>query len=245
MNISVIIPALNEAPSIARVVEGVVGLVDQVVVVDNGSTDGTGNIARNAGADVVLVKEPGYGRSCLAGIKKASDADIIVFMDGDGADDPTDLNTIIAPILANEADFVIGSRLKGIVERGALTLPQRFGNTLACVLMRLIWRGSFTDLGPFRAIRKDALQRLAMNHKTYGWTVEMQVRALKHGLRSIEIPVRYRRRIGVSKISGTVKGVILAGGFILGVIFYEAVADLFSRRQTRYSVHALGDVGEK
>lgn len=226
-SIAIIIPARNEAEAIGGVVRSVVGKVDAVIVADNGSTDGTGQIALECGAQVVSVPHPGYGRACLAGVARAQDADIVVFMDGDGADDPADLQALVRPILDRDADFVIGSRLGGDVEEGALTLPQQFGNRLACFLMRLIWNGRFTDLGPFRAIRKSALDRLGMEAETYGWTVEMQVRALKAGLAYQETPVRYRRRIGVSKISGTVKGVILAGAHILGVIAREA---LFSSR---------------
>lgn len=168
----------------------------------------------------------GYGRACLAGIRLAGDADIIVFMDGDGADDPADFERILEPIISARADFVIGSRITGEVEAGALTLPQQFGNRLACFLMRLIWRGKFTDLGPFRAIRRGALEGLDMSAKTYGWTVEMQVRALKAELRCEEVSVGYRQRVGISKISGTIKGVVLAGGHILGVIARET----FTRR---------------
>ena len=153
-------------------------------------------------------------------------------MDGDGADDPMDMSAIIAPILNNEADFVVGSRRIGDVEPGALTIPQRFGNALACFLMKVLWNGSFTDLGPFRAIRADALSALSMSALTYGWTVEMQVRALKKGLVCAETPVRYRQRVGVSKISGTVKGVTLAGIHILGVIAREAIVQQRCMRQT-------------
>ena len=230
-SVVIIIPARNEAEAIGGVVRGVIDKVDAVIVADNGSSDGTGQIARDAGAQTVRVPRPGYGRACLAGIERVRDADIIVFMDGDGADDPADLDALVRPILDGRADFVIGSRLGGVVEDGALTLPQQFGNRLACFLMRRIWSGRFTDLGPFRAIRRTALDKLHMEAETYGWTVEMQVRALKAGLVCQETPVRYRRRIGVSKISGTVRGVVLAGTHILGVITRETI---FSRhvRQT-------------
>lgn len=224
MIVRIVIPARNEAPAIARVVESVRKRVDRVIVVDNGSTDGTGDLARAAGAHVVEEPRAGYGRSCLAGIAAADDADVIVFMDGDGADDARDLPALLAPIEADAADFVVGSRLAGgAVEAGALTWPQRAGNALACGLMRRIWAGPFTDLGPFRAIRADALARLSMEAPTYGWTVEMQIRALKVGLACAEVPVRYRRRVGVSKVSGTVKGVALAGTYILGVTAREAL----------------------
>ena len=219
----IIIPALNEEDAIGGVVAGVRDQVDRVIVVDNGSTDQTAERAAEAGAEVVYVAKPGYGRACLAGVAVASDCDLLIFMDGDGADDPTDLPDLIAPVLRGEADLVIGSRALGRTEIGALTLPQRWGNALATCLMRWFWNGPFTDLGPFRAIRRTSYQRLAMQAPTFGWTVEMQVRALKQNLRCTEVPVAYRRRIGVSKISGTIKGVILAGAFILGTIFREAL----------------------
>ena len=219
----IIIPALNEEAAIGGVVEAVRDRADRVIVVDNGSTDQTAERARAAGADIIHVARPGYGRACLAGVAAAADADLIIFMDGDGADDPGDLEALIAPILQGHADFVVGSRLLGKTESGALTLPQRFGNSLATLFMRIFWNGKFTDLGPFRAIRRSAYLGLNMQAPTYGWTVEMQVRALKRGLRYEEIPVSYRRRIGVSKISGTLKGVILAGWYILGTIFKEAI----------------------
>lgn len=219
----IIIPALNEEDAIGGVVAGVRDQVDRVIVVDNGSTDQTAERAAEAGAEVVYVAKPGYGRACLAGVAVASDCDLLIFMDGDGADDPADLPDLIAPVLRGEADLVIGSRALGRTEIGALTLPQRWGNALATCLMRWFWNGPFTDLGPFRAIRRTSYQRLAMQAPTFGWTVEMQVRALKQNLRCTEVPVAYRRRIGVSKISGTIKGVILAGAFILGTIFREAL----------------------
>lgn len=223
--VCVIIPALNEAASIEGAVKAAFTVAERVIVADNGSSDGTGEIAAGAGADVIRVERPGYGRACLAGIEAAADSAIILFMDGDGADHPGDLPALIRPIRDGTADFVIGARTHGGIERGALTPQQRYGNALACFLMRRLWGGAFTDLGPCRAIRKSALDRLAMENETYGWTVEMQVRALKRGIRSIEVPVRYRRRIGKSKISGTVRGVVLAGAHILGVIGREALRD--------------------
>ena len=223
MRTVIIIPALNEEAAIGGVVHSVRHLVDQVIVVDNGSTDETAARAAAAGAVTIHVPQPGYGRACLAGVKTAGDADVIVFMDGDGADDPDDLSSVIDPILKGRADMVIGSRLLGRTERGALTLAQRFGNRLATQLMRWIWGGHFTDLGPFRAITRPAYEALDMQAETFGWTVEMQVRALKQKLRCAEVPATYRRRIGVSKISGTLKGVCLAGWFILGTIFKEAM----------------------
>ena len=221
--VKLVIPARNEEEAIGQVVASVVGQVDAVIVADNGSTDKTADIAREYGALVVSVPEPGYGRACLAAIDTAGDFDILVFMDGDASDDPNDLPFLLAPLLAGDADMVIGSRILGDCDPGALTVQQRFGNTLACWLMKLFWGFRFTDLGPFRAITRSAYDKLDMQAPTFGWTVEMQVRALKHGLRCKEVPVHYRARIGVSKISGTVKGVILAGIYILGTIFKEAV----------------------
>ena len=222
-SVKVVIPALNEEEAIGTVVRSIVEQVTQVIVVDNGSTDNTEQVAQAAGAITVSVPEPGYGRACLAGIKAAGDYDILVFMDGDAADDADDLDALIAPIISGEASFVIGSRLIGNVEKGALTLPQRFGNNLACFLMRVIWKSRFTDLGPFRAIRRDALESLNMQAPTFGWTVEMQARILKQDIVYTEIPVRYRKRIGKSKISGTISGVVLAGWYILSTIFIEAI----------------------
>ena len=221
--IKLIIPALNEEDAIGAVVTSVLSLVDELIIADNGSTDGTANVATAAGATVVHVPVHGYGRACLAAIEAAGECDILVFMDGDASDDPTDLPALLAPILTNNADMVIGSRILGECDPGALTVQQRFGNTLACWLMKVIWGHRFTDLGPFRAIRKTSYDQLNMTAPTFGWTVEMQVRALKLKLRCSEVPVHYRERIGVSKISGTIKGVILAGGYILGTIFWEAL----------------------
>ena len=224
--IKLVIPARNEEGAIGKVVSSVVHQVDAVIVADNGSTDATPDIARAAGAAVVTVPEPGYGRACLAAIKAAGEFDILVFMDGDASDDPEDLPKLLAPILSGNADMVIGSRILGDCDPGSLTVQQRFGNTLACWLMNLFWDHRFTDLGPFRAITRDAYERLNMQAPTFGWTVEMQVRALKQNLKSTEVPVHYRARIGTSKISGTVRGVILAGYYILGTIFWEAAKSL-------------------
>lgn len=228
MRSAIIIPALNEEDAIGEVVRSVIDCADEVIVVDNGSTDRTAECAREAGATIVGARPAGYGRACMAGVAAAETAELLIFMDGDGADDPSDLPALITPILSGRADFVVGSRATGCVEQGALTLPQRWGNALATCLMRLLWGGRFTDLGPFRAIHSSAYRRLNMQAPTYGWTVEMQVRALKAGLRCEEAPVRYRRRVGVSKISGTVKGVILAGAYILGTIARERLSGRFT-----------------
>ena len=224
MKTVVVIPARNEAPALPKVLSAIpTDIVDKVVVADNGSTDGTGEIAIRRGATVVRVEEPGYGRACLAGVDVAGPCDVIVFLDADASDDPSEIPKLLQEI-DNGADLVIGSRVAR-AQKGSLTLPQRFGNGLACFLMRCIWGGPFTDLGPFRAIRRDAYERLAMQAPTFGWTVEMQVRALKQGLKISEVDVAYRPRIGKSKISGTVRGVILAGAYILGTIAREAVRD--------------------
>ena len=222
MKSAIIIPALNEAQIIGSVVSSVVDKVDRVIVVDNGSNDGTGQIAAKAGAHVVYVEKPGYGRACLAGAAACPEAELLVFMDGDGADDPDDFGKLIAPIISDKFDFIVGSRAGGDIERGAMTIPQRFGNKLAAILMKLFWKSPFTDLGPFRAIKRESFDKLALDAQTFGWTVQMQVRALKQGMICGEVNVRYRKRIGKSKISGTVKGVILAGYYIIGTILMEA-----------------------
>jgi len=227
--IKLVIPARNEEGAIGQVVTSVINHVDAVIVADNGSTDATATNAINAGAIVTTISEPGYGRACLAAIKAAGEFDILVFMDGDASDDPNDLPALLDPILTGKSDMVIGSRILGDCDPGALTVQQHFGNTLACWLMKLFWGYRFTDLGPFRAIARDAYDRLDMQALTFGWTVEMQVRALKRGLRCAEVPVHYRARIGVSKISGTVQGVILAGWYILGTIFLEANLSLIAK----------------
>ncbi len=223
--ISVVIPALNEEPAIGKVVGAVPGWVDEVIVADNGSTDRTAEVARAAGARVVHEPERGYGAACLAGIDAADEPDLVVFLDGDFSDRPQEMDRLVDPILAGEADLVIGSRVRGRADRGSLTPPQRFGNWLACRLIQLFWRVRHTDLGPFRAIRAEVLASLGMRDRNYGWTVEMQVKAASRGLRVREVPISYRRRIGRSKVSGTVRGVLGAGTKILGTIFLAALGD--------------------
>ena len=220
-NIVVIIPALNEEQAIGGVVSRIPSFIDRIIVADNGSTDRTSARARAAGAEVVSVPVAGYGRACLAGVAAAEEADILVFLDGDGSDVPEEMDLLLVPILSGDVDMVIGSRAMGVAEAGSLTMTQRFGNRLACVLMKVFWGGRYTDLGPFRAIRRSAYDRLGMTAPTFGWTVEMQVRALKQKLAVADVPVSYKNRIGVSKISGTVRGVIMAGTYILGTIFAE------------------------
>lgn len=224
MNTTLIIPALNEAQAIAPVLRAIPANVTQIIVVDNGSTDDTAAVARSCGATVVHEPVRGYGRACLTGIAQAmkSCPDVIAFMDADGSDDPAELHRIIEPIQSGRADFVIGSRVLGSAEAGALSLPQRYGNALACGLMRWVYGARHTDLGPFRAISTRALHRLAMDDENFGWTIQMQIRARRCGIATIEVPVNYRRRTaGQSKISRTVRGVIGAGSIILSTIFNE------------------------
>ncbi len=222
-HITVIIPALNEEQSIGAVIGSLPSWVDEVIVADNGSSDRTACIARRSGATVVTEPERGYGAACLRGISRARADSLLVFMDADASDDPADMAQLVIPVLSGEADLCIGSRNRGRAERGSLTPQARFGNWLACALMRLRWGSHFTDLGPFRAIRHRDLLSLGMEDRNYGWTVEMQIRALKSGLRCMEVPVAYRRRVGVSKISGTVHGVMGAGTKILTMIARHAI----------------------
>ncbi len=220
MKVAVIIPALDEEASIGQVVSDMSHpSIDQVIVGDNGSTDRTRQVATDAGAQVVTVHERGYGAACAGALELVrQEIDTILFVDGDGSDDPADVPALLAPLERGEADLVIGSRTLGHVEPGALTPQQRFGNWLATRLIRLLFRRRYTDLGPFRAIRRTTLEAINMQDRRYGWTVEMQIRALQIGARVTEVPVTYRKRIGRSKISGTVSGVIKAGWWILFTI---------------------------
>ena len=221
--IKVIIPAFNEAESIGLVVNDIPESVSEVIVVSNGSTDSTEERAAAAGATVLTELRKGYGYACLKGIEylieSGSAPDILVFLDGDYSDYPEQLDEIVAPIISREVDFVVGARVAHLREEGSMTVPQIFGNWLATTLMRWMFGSRFTDLGPFRAIRFSTLQELQMEDKTYGWTVEMQLKALRQKVKYTEIPVKYRNRIGVSKVSGTLKGAIFAGVKILGWIF--------------------------
>ncbi len=222
--IDVVIPALNEERSIGEVVRAIPGWVRRIVVVDNGSRDRTAGVARGAGATVVTEPRRGYGAACLRGLAELDRPDIVVFVDADRSDRPEEMQELIRPILEGRAEMVIGSRARGRAEPGSLTPPQRFGNVLSSFLIRLIWGIDCTDLGPFRAICYDALRQLRMDDLDYGWTVQMQARAAGQRLPIAEVPVSYRRRIGVSKISGTVRGVLGAGTKILGTIGREALA---------------------
>ncbi|WP_224491343.1 glycosyltransferase family 2 protein [Robertkochia flava] len=221
--IKVIIPAYNEERSIGKVITDIPDMVNEVIVVNNGSTDQTSLAAEAAGATVLTEERKGYGYACLRGMEHVEfseeKADIIVFLDGDYSDYPEQLPELTEPILNGSMDMVIGSRVSAHREKGAMTPQQVFGNQLACTLMRWFYDARFTDLGPFRAIRYETLKSLQMEDKTYGWTVEMQLKALKKNVRYTEVPVRYRNRIGVSKVSGTVKGTLMAGYKILGWIF--------------------------
>ena len=217
--ICAVIPALNEAPAIARVVAALrtqTGVIfERVIVVDNGSTDGTGRLAAAAGALVVREERRGYGHACLAGVLAAEMADIVVLLDGDAADDPADLPALLAPLLAGQADLVVGSRTLGSRAAGAMTAQQIWGNRLAAWLMRRLYAVAVTDLGPLRAMRRADLLALEMRELTYGWSVEMMVKAARAGYRYAEVPARYERRIGVSKVGGTVRGSLRAGWCIL------------------------------
>ncbi len=222
-SINVIIPAYNEADSIGLVIAAIPDIVEEVIVVSNNSTDATEANAAAADATVLQEKRKGYGYACLKGMQYISEQsnkpDIIVFLDGDYSDYPSELVRIVQPIIEDNKDFVVGARVKEWREAGSMTFPQIFGNWLATSLMKLFFNSTFTDLGPFRAIKYEKLLQLEMQDKTYGWTVEMQLKALRKNLRYSEIPVHYRNRIGVSKVSGTLKGAIFAGVKILGWIF--------------------------
>ncbi len=219
----VIIPAFNESKSIGMVLADIPGLVNETIVVNNASTDDTETIAKEQGATVLRENRKGYGYSCLKGINylqtKANPNDIIVFLDGDYSDFPDEISMLIAPILESNFDMVIGSRALGVRESGSMLFQQIAGNWLATALIKLFYNAHFTDLGPFRAIQWKALQQIDMKDKTFGWTVEMQVKAAKHKLKFTEVAVNYRRRIGVSKVSGTIYGTIMAGYKIVLTIF--------------------------
>lgn len=222
--IKVIIPAFNEGKSVPLVINDIPAeLVSEIVVVNNASSDATAERAKKAGATVIDEPKRGYGNACLKGIdyvkKSKPKPDIIVFLDADYSDNPDEMEALVRPIIENDVDLVIGSRALGNRERGAMQPQQIFGNWLATRLMKIFFGAEFTDLGPFRAIKFDKLLGIDMQDRTFGWTVEMQVKALKHGFSYTEIPVSYKKRIGVSKISGTLSGTIKAGYKILYTIF--------------------------
>lgn len=220
--IKVIIPAFNEEKAIVNVINEIPKIVSEIIVVDNNSNDKTSEVAKKAGVTVLFESRKGYGYACLKGMDYIKDQnevpDIVVFLDGDYSDYPEELIKIIQPIVEENIDFVIGARVKKLRENGAMTPQQVFGNWLATFLMKLFFKAKFSDLGPFRAIKYQKLVALQMEDKTYGWTVEMQLKALKNKLTYTEIPVKYKNRIGVSKVSGTVKGTIMAGVKIIGWI---------------------------
>lgn len=233
MKTVLIIPALNEERAIGHVLSEVPsGIYSQIIVGDNGSSDRTAEIASEHGARVVYEPRRGYGSACLRAMAAMpSNTEIVVFMDADGGDNPADASLLIEPIASDEVDFVVGSRVRGNAEPGALGPHQRWGNGLATFLIRLRYGFRYTDLGPFRAIRATSLKRIGMADPNYGWTIEMQMKALRHGLRIKEVPVSYRnRRWGASKVSGTVGGSIKAGAKILWTFFWLA---LTSGRQTK------------
>jgi len=219
--ISVIIPAFNEEQALPQVLHDLPrSLIQEIIIVNNASTDSTAKVARSLGCRVVDEPQRGYGQACLRGIGALNpDTDIVVFIDGDHSDHAQEMDKIIEPIIHQGYDFVIGSRTLGQRESGAMTPQALYGNKLACFLMRIFWGASYTDLGPFRAITFKALKQINMVDQDFGWTVEMQIKAHQHGLKYKEVPVSYRRRIGKSKIAGTLKGTIMAGNKILRTIF--------------------------
>lgn len=211
VKISVVIPTLNEAQAIGEVVSAIPkDWVQDIFVVDNGSTDDTAKQATLAGARVILEPRRGYGSACMAGAKAARNSDIIVFLDGDRSDDPRQLDAIAMPVLQDQADLIIGSRIGGVLEKGAMPLHGQLGNRLIVFLLRLLYGVYITDIGSFRAIKTDDLFDLKMEQMTYGWPSEMVVKAARKGLRIQSVPINYRRRIGVSKVTGSLKGTIMA-----------------------------------
>jgi len=211
MKISVVIPALNEEQAIAEVVRAIpANRVHEVIVVDNGSTDDTASRASSAGARVIFEPRPGYGSACLAGARAAAGSDVIVFLDGDHSDDPSQLEAIVGPLMGGHADLVIGSRLGGALEKGAMPLHGRLGNRFIVLLLQLLYGANITDIGSFRAIKAQTLSDLDMRQMTYGWPVEMVVKAARKGLKIKSVPINYRRRIGESKVTGTIRGTLLA-----------------------------------
>ena len=225
LSIDVIIPALDEERALPRVLAAIPRPpVRRVVVADNGSKDGTAEVARRAGAEVVLEPERGYGAACLRALALLAEdpPDVVVFLDGDFSDHPDELPMLVGPIARGEAEMVVGSRTRGRRERGSLTPQQRAGNAVACAALRLLYGARYTDLGPFRAIRFPTLERLGMVDRSYGWTVEMQIRAARAGVPHVEVPVSYRSRVGRSKVSGTLRGTLGASRRILWLLARHA-----------------------
>jgi glycosyltransferase involved in cell wall biosynthesis len=224
--VALVIPTLNEEDAIAGVVAAVpAGVVDDIIVVDSGSTDRTVECARAAGARIVSLRERGYGRACRAGAETARDCDIVVFLDGDGSDCPELIPDIVGPIIEGGHDFVIGSRARGRREPGSMAAHQLLAGRVIGAAIRLIYGVRYTDMCPFRAIRRDALMRLCMGEETYGWNLEMQMKAARAGLRILEIPVNHRRRTGgESKVSGTFRGTFVAGVRIIATLFRVAAS---------------------
>ncbi len=235
MSVDVVIPAFNEESSLPLVLADIPRPpVRRVVVANNNSTDATEEVGRAGGAEVVFEPRAGYGAACLRALRHVRETgppEIVVFLDGDYSDHPEELPSVIAPILAGEADFVIGSRTLGRRESGALLPQARMGNLVACTLIRLLYRHRYTDLGPFRAARWDAFERLGMEDRDFGWTAELQVKALRLGMRVAEVPVSYRKRVGVSKITGTLKGTVLAGYKILLTVFRYSVGPVRAKER--------------
>ncbi len=231
--VAVIIPALDEEDTIAGVIRQVDrDLVDWVVVGDNGSRDGTAKVAIQAGALVVREDRRGYGSACLKAITAVPEVEILVFLDADGGDDPTEIPLLLEALFSGDTDVVIGSRVGEKAEPGSLTFLQKFGNQLTCTLVRWLWGVRYTDLGPFRTLRRSTFDQLGMQDPDYGWTIEMQVKAAQTGLSVLEVPVTYRNRLaGQSKVSGTILGSWRAGKRILGYVFEAKAKELFSRKK--------------
>ncbi len=234
--VAVIIPALNEAENLADVIGGIPSFVDRIVVADNGSTDGTGQIAIKTGAELTMTTEAGYGRACLAAIEHLENTgkspQIIIFMAGDGSDDPDQMDWLVKPLAKGEALMSLASRKTGRVEQGAMTPLQKAGSQLAVWLIKRIWGVSYTDLAPYRAITWDCLLGLGMCDKDFGWTVEMQIKAAQNGVTFVEIPAKYRqRRHGRSKVGGSIKGSLMAGKRILGWIFSQFLQGIVSQKK--------------
>lgn len=217
----VIIPAFNEEESLPLVIKDIPYFVDEIIVTDNNSTDNTSEVAEENGATVLSEKEKGYGAACLKAIDYIRDKNynIVVFLDGDYSDHPEEMEIIVEPIIRNDYDMVIGSRMIGKREKGAMLPQALFGNWLATFLIKIFWRYNFTDLGPFRAIKYESLKKLNMVDRNFGWTVEMQIKAAKQKLKCTEVPVSYRKRIGISKVTGTLSGTVKASYKILYLIF--------------------------